>query len=475
MLKQRILIVDDEEGLRKALARYLEKIGYEVEEAASGAQAIEMCKDRVFNLVISDLMMPGMSGLELLQTLKTLNADLSFLMMTGFGTIETAVEAIKLGAFHYMAKPFELEDMAYLVEKALNYHNLMQENRALKQEVRKKYDFENFIGCSDEMNQVFHLIRKVADTESNILILGESGTGKELVAKSIHYNSARAAKPMVAVNCAAIPENLLESELFGYMKGAFTGAVQTKEGKFAAAEGGTLFLDEIGDMSLKLQVKLLRVLQEKKYEPVGSTQSLVTNVRIIAATNMNLEKAVKEGRFREDLYYRLNVIPVMIPSLKERSSDIPLLVDFFLKKFSVANRVVLPILSDEVIKLLMGYKWPGNVRELENTIERLVVLKHGQEVHKADLPEKFIELQQGYFTRGAFAIPDTGISLKDVVDDFENALIVKALNKTNWNKNQAASLLQLNRTTLVEKIKKRNICKENSISAIFNPLANLNS
>ncbi len=462
MTKQRLLIVDDEESLRKALVRFFEKKDYVVETAADGAEAIEKCKGSPFDLVLSDLMMPNMSGIELLEQVRKLNSGTAFLMMTGYGTIETAVEAIKKGAFHYIAKPFELEDIGMLVEKALAFKTLAAENQVLKKQVQQKYGFENFVGCSEEMKQVFTLIQKVADTESNILILGESGTGKELVAKSIHFNSKRASRALIAVNCAAIPENLLESELFGYMKGAFTGAVQTKEGKFAAAQGGTLFLDEIGDMSLPLQAKLLRVLQEKKYEPVGSTQTVETDVRIITATNMNLEKAVREGRFREDLYYRLNEIPVHIPALRERVCDIPLLIDYFLKKYADSNKAALPTLSEDAVKALMGYRWPGNVRELENTMERLVVLKQGQMVQKADLPEKFAELTQNYFTKSstAFAIPDTGISLKDVVDDFENTLILKALKKTNWNKNQAANLLQLNRTTLVEKLKKRNISRD---------------
>lgn len=461
MAKEKILVVDDEEPLRKALVRFLQSKGYEVDGAADGAEAIEKSKDTHFNLVVTDLMMPNMSGIELIKNLKTLSSDTSYLVMTGFGTIETAVEAIKEGAFHYMTKPFELEDIALLVNKALKYRALEQENQILRKEVKSQYQFENFIGCSEEMKQVFDLINKVADTESNILILGESGTGKELVAKSVHYNSKRSNKALIAVNCAAIPENLLESELFGHVKGSFTGAVQSKQGKFEVAHGGSLFLDEIGDMSMKLQVKLLRVLQEKKFEPIGSTKSVEVDVRIIAATNANLEKAVREGRFREDLYYRLNVIPVQIPPLRDRVCDIPLLVEHFTQKYAESNHMQAPNFSDEVMKIFMNYRWPGNVRELENTIERLVVLKPGQDVYKQDLPEKFSEMTQNYFSKSAFSIPDTGISLKNVVDDFENALIVKALNKTNWNKNRAANLLKLNRTTLVEKIKKRNISREN--------------
>lgn len=459
-MKGKVLVVDDEIAIQKALTRFLRKLDYDADGAGDGAEAVEMCKHKAYDLVISDLTMPTMTGIELLREVRKIHPDAAFLIMTGYGTIESAIEAIKEGAFHYITKPFELNDMGLLVDKALKFRRLSHDNEMLKRQVKGMYNFNNIIGCSEPIKDVFRLVEKVCDTDSNILILGESGTGKELVARAVHYNSPRAGRPLIPVNCGAIPENLLESELFGHMKGSFTGAVSSKVGKFENAQGGTIFLDEIGDMSLKLQVKLLRVLQERKLEPVGSTQSVEIDVRLIAATHRNLEELVAQGKFREDLYYRLNVIPVTIPPLRERSCDIPLLINHFTEIFSKANALPKPVIADEILGLLANYKWPGNVRELENTIERLCVLRPGQKVTREDLPDKFTQLTTPFFTRNLFAIPENGISLKNVVDDFENSLIIKALDKTNWNKNRAATLLHLNRTTLVEKIKKRNITRK---------------
>lgn len=459
-MKGKILVVDDEQAIQKALVRFLKKLDYDADGANDGAEAVEMSKHKAYDMVISDLTMPNMTGIDLMRELKKSHRDQVFLLMTGYGTIESAIEAIKEGAFHYITKPFELNDMALLVDKALKFKRLSRDNEILQRQVKGMYNSASILGCSDQIKDVFRTVEKVADTDSNVLILGESGTGKELVARAIHYGSHRADRPLIPVNCGAIPENLLESELFGHMKGSFTGAVSSKIGKFETAQGGTIFLDEIGDMSLKLQVKLLRVLQERKLEPVGSTHSVEIDVRVIAATHRNLEDMIAKGLFREDLYYRLNVIPVTIPPLRERVCDVPLLINHFAETFSKANGVSKPILTDEAMAVFMNYKWPGNVRELENTMERLVVLKPGQKITRADLPEKFMQLAQPFFSRGLYAIPDNGISLKNVVDDFENSLILKALDKTNWNKNRAATLLRLNRTTLVEKIKKRNISKK---------------
>jgi DNA-binding NtrC family response regulator len=456
-MKGKLLVVDDEFAIQKALVKYLRKIGYDVDSANDGAEAVEKVKNKIYDLVISDLKMPNMSGIELIRACKKISPSTTFLIMTGFGTIETAIEAIKEGAFHYITKPFELDDIGMLIDKAVSFKNLSAENAELKKQVKNKYRFENIIGCSDKLKEVFSVIDRVCETDTNVIILGESGTGKELIARAIHYNSKRGNRPMIPVNCGAIPETLLESELFGYVKGAFTGANGSKVGRFEMASGGSIFLDEIGDMSLKLQVKLLRVLQERKFEPVGSNESVEVDVRVIAATHQNLEQAIAEGRFREDLYYRLNVIPLNVPALRERASDIPLLVESFLVKFCAENKCDRPLLSPEIMATLMSYKWPGNVRELENTIERLVVLRPGQRVQFADLPEKFTQLTTNFFSKGAVSIPDNGISLKNVVEDFENALIMKALDKTGWNKNKAATLLRLNRTTLVEKIKKKNL------------------
>ena len=459
----KILIVDDETAIQKALVKLLTSQGYEVDGANDGAQAIELAKAKSYDLVITDLKMPNMTGIELIKQLKTIHPNIMSIVMTGFGTIESAIEAIKSGAFHYITKPFELDDVTMLVQKALRFRKLENDNQMLKSQLKMTYNFENIIGCSDKLKEVFQLVEKVAESDSNILILGESGTGKELIARSVHYNSRRAENTLVTVNCGAIPENLLETELFGHVKGAFTGAINSKEGKFKTADGGTLFLDEIGDMSLKLQVKLLRVLQEKRFEPVGSTQTIEADVRIIAATHQDLEELVQQGKFREDLYYRLNVIPVRVPPLRERICDIPLLIDHFVDQYTRQNNVAKPIFSDDVMNVFINYKWPGNVRELENTVERLVVLKPGQTITQKDLPDKLTQMTNSFFFKSGFNIPDSGISLKNVVEDFENTLIKKALDKTNWNKNRAAHLLRLNRTTLVEKIKKKNLSKPKTI------------
>ncbi len=458
-MKERILVVDDEAVIAKALVKHLSREGYEVDSASDGPEAIEKHKEKTFDLMLTDLKLPSFSGIDLIRESKTINPDLSCIVMTGYGSITTAVEAMKNGAFHYVTKPFELDDVSQLIATALEHVRLQEQNRILQRQIKTRYGFENIIGTSDEIKEVLRLVNQVADTDSTVLILGESGTGKELVAKAIHYNSRRSIKSMVPVNCGAIPENLLESELFGHMKGSFTGAINSKIGRFEMANGGTIFLDEIGDMSLRLQVKILRVLQEKKFEPVGSTKTTEVDVRIIAATNQDLEKLAEKGQFREDLFYRLNVIPITIPPLRHRICDIPLLVEHFLKIFSESNKLPPPRLDDDMLETLMKYKWPGNVRELENTIERLTVLKPGKTITLDDLPEKFLEVNTVMMRHSAFPIPDDGISLKNVVDDFENTLILKALDKTGWNKNKAANLLKLNRTTLVEKIKKKQLEK----------------
>ncbi len=453
-----ILVVDDEVSIRKALEKFLTGLGYTVATATDGENALEILKTRSIDLCLVDLVMPKMDGVEFIRQSKIIDPAIVSIVMTGFGTITSAVEAMRAGAYHYLTKPFELDDIQALLQTALEHKQLKTENVELRKQLKAKYRFENIIGNSEEMHSVFSLISKVADTDSTILVLGESGTGKELVAKAVHYNSRRKDKALVIVNCSAIPEDLLESELFGHVKGAFTGAVVNKEGRFDTAHGGTIFLDEIGDMSLKLQVKLLRVLQERKFEPVGSTQTHEVNVRIMAATNQHLEKAVKEGRFREDLYYRLNVIPIHIPALRERPSDIPLLLQHFLNAFNKENGHEVGPMNDNALQALVHYPWPGNVRELENFVERLVVLKGSGAVQLEDLPEKIRE-QQLPTKQDGYAIPEAGISFKDAIEQFENDLILQALEKTGWNKNKAASLLQLNRTTLVEKIKKKGLEK----------------
>lgn len=455
-MKQTILIVDDEVSLRKALERYLGELGYHVLTAVSGAEALAHAAHERIDAALIDLVMGDMDGIECVRCLKMEQPNCVAIVITGYGTIATAVDAMKAGAYHYCTKPFELTDIGRLLATALEHRQLKLENRQLKKQLRQKSELTSLIGASDELRRIHTLIERVAETDSTVLILGESGTGKELVARAIHYQSDRAERPLVTVNCGAIPEDLLESELFGHMKGAFTGAVGTHEGKFEAANGGTIFLDEIGDMSLKLQVKILRVLQERRFEPVGSNTSIDIDVRIIAATNQDLERAVKERRFREDLYYRLHVIPVKLPSLRTRRVDIPLLIAHFVEQLCRANHRRVEGLSDEAMRAMVRYDWPGNVRELENMVERLVTLKGSGQIGLADLPAK-LRGDEPSFKPPEMEIPEAGISFRKAVSEFENELILRALQKTGWNKNRAASLLKLNRTTLVEKIKKKHL------------------
>lgn len=451
-------MVDDEQQILKAVQRFLGEKGYDVVTSDHFDGALAALSKQTFGAALIDLKLGDESGIDLITRIKKEQPETLCMIFTGYGTIDSAIQAVKAGAYHYITKPFRLEDLESLLRQALETRRVKQENQLLKREVSAKFGSKNLVGVSDAMRSVYALIDKVADTDSTVLLLGESGTGKELVAKAIHYGSRRADRPLVAVNCGAIPEELLESELFGHVKGAFTGAVATRPGRFEMAEGGSIFLDEIGDMSPRLQVKVLRVLQERKFEPVGSNKTMEVDVRIITATNKNLERAVKENLFREDLYYRLNVIPVRLPPLRERFEDVPLLIDYFLRRYAQENGRFVPKISQEAMFALMHYNWPGNVRELENMVERLVILKHEGEITLADLPERIrAGHEEDVLTN--VQIPESGLSFKDVVDDFENQLILKALEKTGWNKNKAAQLLQLNRTTLVEKIKKRQLEK----------------
>ncbi|MBI1910054.1 MAG: sigma-54-dependent Fis family transcriptional regulator [Deltaproteobacteria bacterium] len=458
-MRPKILIIDDEEIIRKALEKYLTSLNYDVMTAEDGEKGLALAKESSADVALIDMMMPKLSGIELVRRLKEVSPNLVCIVMTAYGTIPSAVEAVKAGAYHYLTKPFELEDIGLLISKALEHRSLREENRELKRQIRQKYRFDNIIGVSPQIQEVLRTIHKVAASDSTILVLGESGTGKELVARAIHYNSQRADKPLVPVNCGAIPEELLESELFGHMKGSFTGAIANKQGRFEVADKGTIFLDEIGDMSPKLQVKILRVLQERKFEPVGSTKSHEVDVRIIAATNRNLEEAVQRGQFREDLFYRLNVIPLRIPPLRSRKADIPVFVKHFVQKCNDENGKKVDGFSEEAMVKILRYGWPGNVRELENLVERMVILKGQGIIQVEDLPSHlFEEKTPDFFT--SIVIPDKGISFKSLVADFESELILKALQKTGGNKNKAAALLRLNRTTLVEKIKKKQLDKE---------------
>ena len=458
MSAKRILIVEDESSLRTALFRVLERKGFQVVTASTVAEAQVMAKTGSgFSIALLDVCLPDGDGIQLMQDLKRDNPDIQPIILTGNSSVELAVEATKKGAFHFISKPFNLDEFISLVERAAAHTQLSQENRQLREELHGKYKFDNIIGQSEGIRNVLDLVSRVASSDSNVLVTGESGTGKELIAKAIHYNSDRAAAPFVPINCGAIPAELLESELFGHVKGAFTGAINARSGRFELAEGGTIFLDEIGDMSPNLQVKLLRVLQERIFEPVGSSKSHQADVRVIAATNIDLEKAVEEGKFREDLFYRLNVIPIHIPSLRERSSDIPILLDHFRTNFNSSKGRELEGFSPDALETLCSYKWPGNIRELENLVERLSILRGNGTIQLGALPEKYRQ-QPGAISKPArIDIPEEGMDFNSAVDKYENTLILQALEKTGWNRNQAAILLRLNRTTLVEKIKKKGL------------------
>ena len=378
------------------------------------------------------------------------------IILTGHGSIKNAVEAVKAGAYDYLTKPVDLEEILIAIQRAIEFRNLKRENVLLRNQLRKKYRFDNIIGDSAPMQKVFQTIEKVADTDSTIMILGESGTGKELVARALHYNSSRAKGPMVPVNCAAIPSELLESELFGHEKGAFTNAIRTRIGRFELAHGGTIFLDEIGDMDPVLQSKLLRVLQDRAFERIGGTRTIHVDIRVITATHRNLKKEVENGHFREDLYYRLNVIPIEIPPLREHKSDIPLLVHHFIDQFNKSKKRNIQGLEEEALQKLKDYEWPGNIRELENMIERIAILTNNEVITLSDLPERIQALPPQDQVL-PLEIPEEGIFLDSAVNEFERKLILQALIKTGWVKNKAAQLLNLNRTTLIEKIKRQNL------------------
>jgi DNA-binding NtrC family response regulator len=402
--------------------------------------------------------MPGMDGLEVINRITKLDSRIITIVMTGYGTIDYAVRTMKAGAFDFITKPFGPDTVSLIVKRAIEVLKLKQENHLLRKAVRDQYRFEHLVGTSAPMRRVLDFVEKVADSESTVLITGDSGTGKELIARMLHFNSMRRDRSLVPVNCGAIPENLLESELFGHEKGAFTGAAHTRLGRFELAHGGTLFLDEIGEMPLALQVKLLRVLQERCFERVGGNKTIHVDVRIIAATNQNLEQAVAERRFRQDLYYRLHVIPIEVPPLRERRSDIPLLVNHFIERLNDQRKTEIAGMEPEALTRLIEYEWPGNIRELENLVERSVVLKKKGWIAVADLPERLAKAapaqpadQSEHFIR----FNDEGINLTKELEQYENRLIGEALRKANGVTSRAAQLLQLNRTTLVEKLKRK--------------------
>lgn len=458
MPKAKILVADDEIKIREYFSDVLLHEDYDVDTAQNGEVAINLIDKDIYDIALIDLNMPKVDGMSVLKYINENSQGTIGIILTGYATIRNAVEAMKTGAFDYLAKPVKMEEVLMVINRALEFRDIKRENLALKNQLKKKYKFENFIGDSPQMHKVFKVIEKVADTDSTVLILGESGTGKELVAKAIHYNSMRRDKPLIPVNCGAIPEELLESELFGHEKGAFTNAIRTRIGRFELANGGTIFLDEIGEMSPHLQVKLLRILQEQEFERVGGTKTIKCNIRVIAATNKDLDRLVQDGVFREDLYYRLKVIPIIIPPLRERRGDIPLLVQHFMENITKSRKKKIKGISKDIIKAFMEYDWPGNVRELENIIERMIILAEGEELTMQDLPDKIIEKHHHDDEDDMEpVIPEEGFSLNNAINDYERLLIVRALEKADWVKNRAAKILNMNRTTLVEKIKKQGI------------------
>ncbi len=442
-----LLIVDNEEKMCHLLKTYLEKQELEIETALSGEEALKKFEQKPFDIVVTDLKMPGKSGLEVLEGIKKQSPETDVLLMTAYATAQTAVEAMKRGAYDYLIKPFDFEELRLKIDRILNQKKLQAENRGLKEQLRSQDGFEHIVGVSRAMRSVFRLVEKVAATNTTVLIRGESGTGKELIARAIHEKSLHPEEPFVAVNCAAIPENLLESELFGYEKGAFTGADRRKPGRFELAGNGTIFLDEIGDLSPALQAKLLRVLQNRTFERLGGTEPIQARARVLAATNRDLEQAVREGEFREDLYYRVNVFPIFLPPLRERKEDIAPLVQFFLGKLGKSGLKIDP----QFLQKLEAYNWPGNVRELENVIERAVILSDGNTLSPEDLPP---HLQSGISPHsGPLEIPEEGIQLEEV----EKSLIRKALEKSAGNKTRAAGLLGITRRKLYSMMERLNI------------------
>jgi DNA-binding NtrC family response regulator len=451
-----ILVIDDDREHLSVVVDTLRDAGYEVKAANNGVSGLQEIEDNDYDLVLTDLMMPNVDGMDVLNQVVASSPKTKCIILTGYGTIKGSVEAIKKGAFDYITKPMTSAELLLTVEKALKFKRLEEENLRLKRELRKKYRESYIIGTSSAMKRVYDLIDKVADTDCTVLISGASGTGKELIARAIHCDSCRKDKPLVTINCGAIPQELLESELFGHEKGAFTGAHKRRIGRFEMADGGTIFLDEVGEMSPALQVKLLRILQEQAFERVGGTHTLRVDVRIIAATNKNLTQAIKNEKFREDLYYRLNVIPIKVPPLKQRMEDLPLLLTFFLNKFQKGKEKRAMVFSPEALDAMMGYDWPGNVRELENVVKRMMILCDNELVHFTDLPE-YIRSRSTVIRESDAESLEDGRTLNDAVRDYEKKLILDALERSRGVKAKAAKLLNIKRTTLVEKMKKQNL------------------
>lgn len=457
-MKPRILVVDDEESIREFLEIMLKKEGYEVTTAEDGQVAMDTLAKRSFDMVLSDLQMPNKTGMELLKFVKESYPEMVFMMITAFGTTETAVEAMKMGAYDYLTKPFKIDEVRLNIQNALRTKNLEVENKTLKKELNREYSFQSMVGNSAAMHRVFDLVKRVSMAPTNILVTGESGTGKEVVAKAIHYNGPLKDKPFITVNCGAIPEQLMESEMFGHKKGSFTGAIVDKSGLFEVADGGTLFLDEIGELPVSIQVKLLRALQERTIRRVGATEDIKVDVRIIAATNRELEAMVKDGTFRQDLYYRLNVINIRMPGLRERAEDIPLLANHFLAKYNERMQKNISGISVEAMEVLKKYDYPGNVRELENVIERTVALEGGSTILPESLPP-FVNTIAGrkLASSNEIEVGPEGLDLDKVIGQIEKELIVKAIHASGGTKKKAAKLLRITFRSMRYRVEKYNL------------------
>ncbi len=451
--KTRILVVDDELVIRESLSDWLAESGYEVKAVEDGYKAIEETRKGIWDVLFVDLKMKGPNGIEVLQDIKKINKDLPVVIITGYPTVDTAVRAMKEGAYDYIVKPFNPEEIDLIIRNIIAHQKLVKENLFLREELKKRYKFKDIIGKSRAMQDVLALVRTVAQSSTTVLIQGESGTGKELIARAIHSSSPRENKPFIAVSCAALPETLLESELFGHEKGAFTGAVAVRKGKFELADKGTLFLDEVGDMSQKTQSHLLRVLEEREFTRIGGSKNIGVDVRVISATNKSLESLVEEGTFREDLYYRLNVVTIQVPPLRKRKEDIPLLVEHFAKKYSIENGKDIDFIDEDALNLLMKHNWPGNVRELENSIERAVVVAKRGYIGLEDLPPSLRGEKEELLS--VPTITGAGTSLEEI----EKRHIISVLKANDWNIKKSADILGINRTTLYNKMKKYKIAK----------------
>lgn len=449
-MAHKILVVDDEEIIRESLSFVLKKEGYIVEEAENGKAAYDKIVESSFDVMITDLEMPGMKGIQLIEEIQKLSIQTAVMVITAYGSLDTAISALRNGASDYILKPIEFDEILFKIKKLLEIKDLLTENRILKKEIQRNYDYENIVGKSPLIKNIYEMIETVAETDSTVLVTGKSGTGKELVARALHFNSKRKNKTFIPVNCGAISENLIESELFGHKRGAFTGAISDKEGFFKAADGGTLFLDEISELPLNLQVKFLRVLQEREFTPVGSTSPLFVNIRFIASTNRDLKQEIKNGKFREDLFYRLNVIEINLPSLKEREEDIPVLADHFLDKYRKEMNKSVRGIDTEAMRALINYEWKGEVRELENVIERAVIFSKDNFITLKDLPNFFrpADIFINRFTSGP---------LEDSVKSFERDYILRTLENNDFDKEKTADVLKVGLSTLYRKMKELDI------------------